>query len=1151
MSQLRCGALPAPIRPVPLPSRLGWLASSLLLALVSAACADNGPIDVNQACTGSACPQDAASDPDSAGDSTTGDTGLTTDTGGRDAVDDRGLDLTPLDVADSARPDADADPLLPFGELCFEDSECESDLCIETTEGGLCTRLCSDTCPEGFECRLVSNFGADIVRVCVPPRDLLCTPCERDRQCGPGNFCLAQDNGDFCAQDCSVSRTCPANYGCNPVTIVGAGPGGTDLDTFQCEPLVGQCLDCIDELNTADHCGACDTPCYPDLNETAECTSAGECERGCIPDTYDFDPLVAGCETECTRNEDTGGSEVCNFRDDDCNGTVDDGFDVQNDPDYCGDCTPCDLGATDTHECVRGACRPLTCDAGFGNCNADQPGGVADGCETDLHADATCGSSCATAVSCGDLLHVAEAYCDGGTCVIERCEGAWVDCDRDPRNGCEINFDDPGTCGSTCATAVNCALRPHVEAASCVEGGCVIDACEDGWDDCGGGAEDGCETDLGASATCGTGCGDLFNCGTLPNVDVTACDAGGCVIVSCDTGWADCDAGTPGGVLNGCEVNLNAPATCGSSCGDAINCGGLANIAAATCEAGACLVVECADGYGNCNAATPGGHLDGCEVNLNDPASCGASCASRRVCADLPNVDSGSCADGICGGFTCDLGFADCSAEPGCETDLGAPATCGSTCGDAVNCGALANVAEASCDDASCEIIRCADDYLDCDLDPANGCEVDLGAAVTCGTTCDDLVDCTDLLNVASATCEDGVCEILSCDGLWRDCNPGSEAGVLDGCELNLASPGSCGTRCADAVMCTEVLPNVDVATCGGGACGVLLCDDHFGDCTSAPGCETNLYSPSSCGDTCGDRVNCTTLPNTTSHACTSLGDCRFSCVSGYDDCTSAAGCETPLTTATSCGTDCDDRVNCTTLPHTNSESCSAGSCSFSCDNGWGNCNSGAGCETNLNATATCGTTCGNATNCASLPNVASAGCSTGSCVISSCNSGYADCSDLSSGCERLLNDNFGSCASAIDIGNLDGDSITGTTLSRTSYGEIWYRFTLQEGWEADCDMSARIQLDVPNDVDYDLYVHQGGSCNSGIVSGTRRGVGLDETVNIGWSDSWLSDDDREIYVEVRFVSGNTLGCGEWNLTVSGYTDADCFLGCDGFPSCL
>src|SRR5438067_118047 len=77
-----------------------------------------------------------------------------------------------------------------------------------------------------------------------------------------------------------------------------------------------------------------------------------------------------------------------------------------------------------------------------------------------------------------------------------------------------------------------------------------------------------------------------------------------------------------------------------------------------------------------------------CDPNTvaSDPRHCG-SCAND--CAALPNVDGSkvTCLVGNCVVVNaCLPGFADCTAAPGCETDLTDPAHCGSctqVCGGA------------------------------------------------------------------------------------------------------------------------------------------------------------------------------------------------------------------------------------------------------------------------------------------------------------------------------------------------------------------------------------------------------------------------------------------------------------------------------------
>jgi hypothetical protein len=68
-------------------------------------------------------------------------------------------------------------------------------------------------------------------------------------------------------------------------------------------------------------------------------------------------------------------------------------------------------------------------------------------------------------------------------------------------------------------------------------------------------------------------------------------------ICVCNFGYADCDKLNS----NGCEIDLNSPSTCGATCDNIINCG-----PNSVCDLGIC---KCQSGYSNCN----GDPIDGCE----------------------------------------------------------------------------------------------------------------------------------------------------------------------------------------------------------------------------------------------------------------------------------------------------------------------------------------------------------------------------------------------------------------------------------------------------------------------------------------------------------------------------------------------------------
>jgi hypothetical protein len=166
---------------------------------------------------------------------------------------------------------------------------------------------------------------------------------------------------------------------------------------------------------------------------------------------------------------------------------------------------------------------------------------------------------------------------------------------------------------------------------------------------------------------------------------------------------------------------------------------------------------------------------------------------------------------------------------------------------------------------------------------------------------------------------------------------------------------------------------------CSGGTCQIKACNTGFADCDQNPanGCETNLSSVNNCGQ-CG-KV-CSTANATPS--CTS-GQCVIaSCNAGFADCDQnpANGCETNLSNVNNCG-QCG-KV-CSTANAT--PSCTSGQCVIaSCNAGFADCdqNPANGCETNLSSVNNCGQ-CGNVCS----ANNGTSTCSAGVCAIA-CNPG-------------------------------------------------------------------------------------------------------------------------------------------------------------------
>ena len=186
----------------------------------------------------------------------------------------------------------------------------------------------------------------------------------------------------------------------------------------------------------------------------------------------------------------------------------------------------------------------------------------------------------------------------------------------------------------------------------------------------------------------------------------------------------------------------------------------------------------------SCDAAT-----------ATDPVNCGACGVACPTRANASPV----CAAGMCDSLgACTPGFGDCNrrALDGCEADLST---------DVMNCGACARPCAfangtARCVAGACMLIGCVGGSLDCDRDPANGCEANLSTSTlhcgACGRSCN--------LPNASPICTNGTCSISSCVAGFINC----DGNAANGCEINLRTDpmncGNCGTRCPTGQMCVS-----------------------------------------------------------------------------------------------------------------------------------------------------------------------------------------------------------------------------------------------------------------------------------------------------------------------------------------------------------
>ncbi|MBU0553903.1 formylglycine-generating enzyme family protein [Myxococcota bacterium] len=240
--------------------------------------------------------------------------------------------------------------------------------------------------------------------------------CLRDEDCSEGRRCAPDGR---CRYECRAEADCPNNQRC--------------VD-YRCE-YDERCLGCGARFPHAE--GICDE---------------GVCAMGACDDGWlNLDgEAESGCEYACTAT----GAEACDGADNDCDGEVDEGFDLRLDIAHCGACHhACPQPPQATPLCVEAECA-YTCDEGFFDNNAQ----AEDGCEA------------------RDCIPTGEEICD----LIDN------DCDGAVDEG--FVHDTAEACGPRCVT---CAF-PHAQA-RCVEGACRVHACLAGYHDLNGEEGDGCE----------------------------------------------------------------------------------------------------------------------------------------------------------------------------------------------------------------------------------------------------------------------------------------------------------------------------------------------------------------------------------------------------------------------------------------------------------------------------------------------------------------------------------------------------------------------------------------------------------------------------------------------------------------------------------
>ena len=425
----------------------------------------------------------------------------------------------------------------------------------------------------------------------------------------------------------------------------------------------------------------------------------------------------------------------------------------------------------------------------------------------------------------------------------------------------------------------------------------------------------------------------------LSTLALTACGGGGTVSCSSD---AECSGR---GLV--CDLGVGVCVECArdSDClgADELCVGAGVCRTAATCESSRqCPGQVCRMGLGRCvdcslDADCPAEQR--CErfscvarpptcVADSDCVSLGLVCDEGlaecvQCAADTDCVDGFSCVDRWCRSARVDAGRADGGAGFDAGPRDGGRLDSGGADSGADAGGADAGGCTVSCPPRTNATVTCAGDvcgfvcdapFADCDLSPANGCEVNTLTSLAHCSGCGDTCVAGD---GAAAACVGGECQ-LSCDSGLGDCDqaPGN------GCETDVTSDpdhcSGCGQGCPARANATRL--------CLGASCA-FECTGAFADCDTRAdnGCEVNTRRDAMhCG---GCDAACPSRPGTRA-SCD--GTCEYECRAGRFDCDGdeTNGCEStescPASMCSSTQSQCTRPEECQCLGCNDDGDCSA-----------------------------------------------------------------------------------------------------------------------------------------------------------------------------------------------------------------------------------
>lgn len=639
----------------------------------------------------------------------------------------------------------------------------------------------------------------------------LCRPCSKPTDCGGANdICVRMEEGNRCAQDCSVGGCCPDGYRC---TDVGSGVKMCLPDTGKCAPIT-----CQSSANCGPGEGCIGGTCQPrpvkaEPTTCKACTSNTNC--GTNGRCFQFPDGNSRCAQPCVADNFCPSGYFCQ-------GTSAGRFCFPEDL-ICPCTSNSDCGSGEA--CKSGLCRSAVCKYGC-RCSDNAP------CDSPYQ--------CLQTQSGGLCFQV----CGGSTGSPSFPTGV-------PGSACK---NQTCTLGATCYSLQSggtICMKPCTNNSACSStGGKCYQL----------GQQNFCLCTQDSECLSGQGC----NKSVLGSSGGGACAPKSSSSTTCESGYDCQDAGGSGSTLKICQPKPTRKVgeTCGGStqvCLDGLTC----IRTSSSSQNGVCIEncpqdQKCVNG-GQC--VIQGGNNSlfcGCSTD----SQCGSGQYCNKVFGQL-----GLCAAGSppnCGNGTCDTAKGEnCSS---CASDCKCPS--GQTCNSGTCQGAQSDCGNGTCDTAKGE--NCSTCAADCKCpsgqvcsngtcttpsqDCGNGtCERD--KLEDCGTCpadckCDAGRVCQNNRCVVDNSCGNGTCErdkLEDCGSCPQDCQ--CDGGRV--CENNrcVVPPQTCGNKTCESAQGENCTTCPQDCSCGVGlvcsngacnqppqSCGNGTCEANLGEgCTTCP----------------------------------------------------------------------------------------------------------------------------------------------------------------------------------------------------------------------------------------------------------------------------------------------------------------------------